>query len=226
MENIKSLAIPLVVIMVLIPVCAGFYILWTASQIKKMTRGKIKAYILLENKTLWKGLCDYIDTRVRAPWYKGDKKDDKDRKERVQVFHVTADQIWYDVWPEKGMFQQTVPAAFFHEREINAIFPPAPCDCGHPECNGKRVPELTPSQLGLMQDEHVTEAALRASLWVKGMLDQLGGLANRLLPGWVTLLGFGILILAIIVIGVLLYTMRSDIAWLKDYLAPMQGMMP
>jgi hypothetical protein len=218
MDLLKSMSLPIVILLLVIACMIVGYLLWTSEQNKKATAGKIKAYILLENKILWKGLCDYCDTKVRAPWNKGSDK--AKEEDRIQVFEVEGDQIWYDRWPDKGWFQQTVPCAFFHEREVCAVFPPAPCDCGHPECNGKRVPALTPSQLGLMEKEHVTEATLKATMWVKELFDKVGELMGKMPPAWLMWVGFAICIVGLIVVGILVYTRTGDIGWIRDYLAP------
>ena len=221
MDALKDMAVPILSMVGVALFLFVAYLLWTDHQNKQAVKGKLRGYILLENKMLWKGLCDYSDTKVRAPWNKGNEQNKQG--ERVQVFHVEGDQIWYDVWPDKGWFQQTVPAAFFHEREICAVFPPEPCNCGHEECEGRRVPELTPSQLGLMEDEHVTEVTMKATMWVKEMFDQIGGLVGKLLPAWVTIVGFIVIILALIVMGFFIYQMQSDVNWLHGYLSPGGG---
>jgi hypothetical protein len=212
------MALPLLIIVVVSLFMFVVWLLYSSEQNKKATQGKIKAYILLENKILWKGLCDYSDTKVRAPWNKGG--DANKKGDRTQVFTVEGESVWYDRWPDKGWFTQTIPAAFFHEREICAIFPPVPCDCGHEECQGKKVQELTPSQLGLMEDEHVTEATMKATMWVKEMFDKMGELMAKLPPAWITFVGFGLLLLALIAVGFLVYQMRGDVGWLKTYLQP------
>ena len=224
MGSIKEMALPILGIVAVVFLLFAVYLVWTDIQNKKATRGKIKAYILLENKMLWKGLCDYADTKVRAPWNKAGTQN-KDG-ERVQVFQVEGDQIWYDVWPEGGWFQQTLPAAFFHERHICSVVPPEPCNCGHEECQGRKVPELTPSQLGLMEDEHVTEVTMKATMWVKEMFDQIGSLMSKLLPSWVTIVGFAIIIVILVLLGVFMYQMHSDVGWLHGYLVPSGGAGP
>lgn len=218
---LKDMAVPILSVVGVGLFLTVIYMVWTDYQNTKATKGMLKAYILLENKMLWKGLCRYSDTKVCAPWNKGDEQNKEG--DRVQVFRVEGDQVWYDKYPDKGWFQKTVPAAFFHEREICAVFPPEPCNCGHPECQGRKVPELTPSQLGLMENEHVTEATMKATMWVKEMFDQIGGLMGKLLPAWVTLVGFGIVILALIIMGIFMYQMHGQLGWLHTYLAPGGG---
>jgi len=221
MGAIKDMAMPILGLIGISLFLGIVWLLWTDRQNKVMTKGKLKAYILLENKTVWKGMCEYGDTKVRAPWNKGDQQN-KDG-ERVQVFQVEGDQIWNDVWPEGGYFRQTVPASFFHERHICAIFPPEPCNCGHEDCQGMKIPELTPSQLGLMEDEHVTEVTMKATMWVKEMFDQIGSLMSKLLPSWVTIVGFIAVFLALAVLAFFVYRMSGEVSWLHGYLTPGGG---
>ncbi len=221
LSTLQNMAVPLLSVVGTGCFLIVVWLLWTDHTNKKATKAKLYAFILLENHVLWEGLCDYADTKVRAPWNKGggvNKEGD-----RVQVFNVEGDQIWYTRYPAAGFFQQTVPCAFFHERLVCSVFPPEPCNCGHAECEGMRVPEMTPSQWGLVEDEHVTEATMKATLWVKEMFDQMGALMGKLVPAWVTIGGFIVVILALIVMGFFMYRFSNELSWLHGYLSPSGG---
>lgn len=82
---------------------------------------------------------------------------------------------------------------------------------------------MTPSQWGLVEDEHVTEATMKATLWVKEMFDQMGALMGKLVPAWVTIGGFIVVILALIVMGFFMYRFSNELSWLHGYLSPSGG---
>lgn len=199
--------------------CAAFagWLVWTNHTNKQAVRGKIKAIILMQNNHIWRGMCEYRSGSILAPWSKG--SDHIKKGDRIQVFKIPAGSkaILYDRWPESGFFQQTVPCVILEESHLTPIYPLEECDCCE-DCKARFAQGLSPDQMGQLEMEHITEATIKATAFTKELFDKLAELIARLPPAWLTMVGFAVLTIAVVVLGVLLWVRTGDIAWLKAYL--------
>jgi hypothetical protein len=217
MRLLSQLIMPILSLVAISCAMGAGWLLWTNATNKKAVKGKVKAYILMGNHQVWKGLCDYRSGAILAPWAKGSEATKKG--DRIQVFRVEPNSncVFYDHWPEAGFFQQTVPAVFLEENTVTPIFPLQECHCCE-ECEAQFAPGLSPDRLGQLEMEHITEATIKATAFTKDLFDRLSELTARLPPAWMTMVGFAVLTLAMVIMGILVWIRTSDIAWVKAYL--------
>jgi len=219
MSILKEFLMPILSLVAISAAILAGWLLWTNAANKKAIRGKIKACILMANHQVWKGMCEFRSGRILAPWSK--TFDQVQKGDRIQVFQIptNSNTIFYDRWPESGFFQQTVPMVFLEENTLTPIFPLLECHCSE-DCKAKFNQGLSPDQLGQLEAEHVTEATIKATAFTKELFDKVGELIARMPPAWLTVVGFIVVFLALVILGVMLWVRTSDIGWLKSYLQP------
>lgn len=219
MSILKEFLMPILSLVAITCALVAGWLLWTNAANKRAIKGKIKAFILMKNHQIWKGMCEYRSGAILAPWSKG--FDEVKKGARMQVFQIPSNSntIFYDRWPEAGFFQQTVPAVFLEESTLTPIFPLEECNCCD-DCKAKFNQGLSPDQMGQLEAEHVTEATIKATAFTKEIFDKMAELIARMPPAWLTVVGFIVVFLALIILGVMLWVRTSDVGWIKDYLTP------
>lgn len=225
-HSLSQMALPILGLigLILFMVVAG--LLKASEDNKKAAKGRVWAFIMMQNMTIWDGLCEYSDGKVKAPWNKGEdnvvKKEDK-----IQVFTIDGKHTYHKMWPPGNKrFQVMMPVGFFEEQTVGALLPYGPCTCGHAECESRGGMGLTPTELGRLSRQTMVEAAIKASQDKTEVQDLMVRLLKQLPPAWVMYVGFAVMIIALAVVGFFVYQQGGNIGDLTRYLLPTPEVTP